>query len=135
MNNNSVIAVPSSNPLQASAVVSDVLAGSLLAFDLDMNLGVLSLQFSETMDISTFRATDITLQSVEDVTLGVAVASHTLSGEVSVSRQDSTLVNLTLLEVDVEAVKQAVALATQQTNTFLAIPHSLIEDQSGVAGT
>lgn len=48
--------------MRASTYVPDRLPPFLLAFSLDMNTGALNLTFNEPVDLTSFRASAITLQ-------------------------------------------------------------------------
>ena len=72
------------NALIASEHFNDATDPRLLAFDMDMNTGVLTLYFSETVDVSTFDFTGITLQLDSIVTQPVHYYNLTSSTELLV---------------------------------------------------
>ena len=59
---NPVTEVNTTSAVMASSFINDGTEPRILAFDMDMNTGVLTLFFSETVDVSTFDFTGIILQ-------------------------------------------------------------------------
>jgi hypothetical protein len=125
---------------QAATFAEDEKAATLVDFDLDLTAEVLTLVFSETMDVSSasFDAKQILLQAGDAA--GANVAEHQLTGELAQpSRADSTQIVVKLTKDDLEAIKVQTGLATggeaDGDNTWISITNELVSDQSGVAVT
>ena len=98
-----------------------------------MKLGVLTLTFSETMDVSSVTVKDnLFIQSKNDVS-GLTDHKHALQGEQVIPRADSTIVKVTLTAADLEAIKLNDNFGTTKANTFVSATSALIKDQAGVS--
>ena len=91
------------NALIASEHFNDATDPRLLAFDMDMNTGVLTLYFSETVDVSTFDFTGITLQLDSTVTQPVHYYNLTSSTELLVD--DAPTVPILISNDDLNVLK------------------------------
>eukprot|EP00043_Microstomoeca_roanoka_P019296 m.215439 g.215439 ORF g.215439 m.215439 type:complete len:1764 (-) comp16975_c0_seq3:279-5570(-) len=71
-------------PIRASLFAPDVVEPQLVASQLDMNFGVLSLNFSEVMNVSSFDVTNVGIQdnalAFRDVDTGERLAAMSLTG-------------------------------------------------------
>jgi len=63
MNNNPVIPIPTTDALQISTFSNDTTQPQIVGFDLDMNRGILSVYFLETINIFSVNYSCITLNS------------------------------------------------------------------------
>jgi len=61
MNNNAVVAINALTPLQAQRFTDDRLAADLVEFDLNMDTALLTLVFSETMNVTSIDVSKIVL--------------------------------------------------------------------------
>ena len=61
MNGNRVVPLPNGNALNVRSFTEDLTQPVLTTFDLDLNTGVISLQFDEIVDASSFDVTQLTL--------------------------------------------------------------------------
>ena len=77
MNSNPVVAIPTSNALPIATFTNDTTRPLILGFDLDMDRGILSIYFLETINSFSVDYSCITLQSNFFGTI-----SHTLTGGV-----------------------------------------------------
>lgn len=77
MSSNPVVSVPGTNAIEVNLFMEDDIRPRLVEFDLDMNQGLLTLVFSETVDVSTLMSDQITLQSMS-VVFNTLAHSHTL---------------------------------------------------------
>ena len=130
---NRVFAINQSLALQASQVFPDTMPPYLMGFVLDLSKSQLILTFSETVIISTFNITQITLQATANGT-GMYV---TLQGGYF-PQQNSGIVIISLLPPDANTLKDlsvARIMATAPSNTFISYPSSLIEDTAGFSVT
>ena len=114
--------------LQAVDFVADSSPPSLELFEFNLNTGVLTLQFTETIQISSFNAAAITLQSQQS---GNPEQNFTLTTGQYASRS-SSVVKITLSEEDLDALKALTELATGVFNTYISITSALAADISGL---
>ena len=128
MNGNSLISISDQHALQASNFTNDTTSPVLLSFNLDMNVGVLELTFSETVDSLTFTVNQFTLQSASNVSEAVQnytlTQPHLLTGDEVILRQG-------LLYMDLNAIKALLSLATNGDDSFLSITSLAVKDMSG----
>ena len=132
MNGQGVVAIAKAKPLPVCHFVDDLKAGEITSYQLDMDDGLLTVFFSETMDAASVAAAEVTLQSGSDAT-AVGAASHKLGGEVVNSRPDLNEISIFLTFDDMEKIKLEDKIATAKTNTYLSASLKFIKDQAGVA--
>ena len=78
MNRNFVTALPPENPLQIKKYVNDTTRPQVVAFDLDMNEGILAIYFLETVDILSVNYSCISLLSSFDGSVSYSLTGGTL---------------------------------------------------------
>ena len=110
----------------AQNVIGDITPPQLIAFDLDMNLGVISLSFDEPVDPSTLVVTQISLQNAATN----MASSLTLSGG-STTSTTNTIMDINLTVNDLNAIKVNPELATNINDTFIALGEGCVEDCAG----
>ena len=125
---NQIVAISPSSPIQAAGIQDDTLPPSLLQFSLNLNNGILRLDFSERVVLSTFNATAITLQNEEVV--GLTTTMITLNGGTP-TLVGTSQVELQLLNEDLNRIKLAPNFGTTVLNTFINLPSEVISDTSG----
>ena len=128
MNGNSLIPISVQHALQASNFTNDTTRPVLLSFNLDMNVGVLELIFSETVDSLTFTVTQFTLQSAFNVS--DAVQNYTLM-QPDLLTGDEVILRQGLLYIDLNTIKSYLYLATNVDDSFLSITSLAVKDMSG----
>ena len=122
------------NPLEpASNVIAlnfteDMGSPMLTSFDFDLNEGLLSLVFSETVNASSFNPSGITIQSVHNAT--IATDQYTLTGGLLTSLVDSTILTLRVTTVDLDIIK-ARGIALENVTTWLTMTSNTVLDMSG----
>ena len=122
INNN--VEIPRYSPLQASGFIPDVSRPEILSFDLDMDSSILTLSFSEVVNISSFDITAIMLQSNSFVTFGTF---YSLQNSTT-AFETLTRVNIFLSDEDANNIKRMTSLATFMNNTYLSIMATLVQD-------
>ena len=127
MNNNSVVAVPDSVALRVSTFTEDSTPPELVSFNLDLNTGVLTLNFSETVDTLTFNVTQFTFQSSENASNSLQMYSLT---EPNLLTGDEVVIAQGLLYVDLNTIKSLGELATSADDTYLWITEAAIQDMN-----
>jgi hypothetical protein len=130
---NQIVLISTSSAQQASEFYNDERAATLEWFSLDMDAGVVLLNFSETMNVSSLVVNGrLALQSAVNST-EPGEELITLQGEVAATRDDSDVVLITLLKDDLEAIKLTDKIGTADVNTFMSFSGNLVSDQNGVA--
>ena len=124
-NGNPSIEIPPSSALQITSHVEDNTRPSLDSFDLDLDNGVLTLIFNESVNITSFDMTQLTLQSDRS---GPS-STYTIIGGVPTQRL-STTIDLSLLVSDLNAIKALPGLASLRSNTYLSITSATIKDMN-----
>ena len=114
--------------LQAVSFIPDTSPPSLELFEFNLNTGTLTLQFTETIDIASFEVTDVTLQNRRTT----PTQRITLTGG-SYPIMNSSVVQITLTDEDLSALKTSTSLVTGTFNTFISIPSTAASDLSGQA--
>ena len=100
----------------------------LISFDLDLDTGLLLLNFSETVDTLTFNVTQYTLQSSSNISFAAQYYSLT---EQSLLTGDEVEIIQELLYFDLNSIKSLGELATSSNNTFLSVTEFAIRDMNG----
>lgn len=124
---NAIAPILDGRALQATRLVNDTSMPVLEAFSLDMDLGHLTLTFSETVNVSSLQFTDITLQRSSSVTFDLY--EYTLTRGSLLSERDDTVVFILIDNDDLNQVKIR-GIASQANRTWLTFPSSLIEDMN-----
>ena len=124
---NPVIAIPVSSPLRVTSYVEDTTSPVLESFNLDMNLGVLTLSFSETIDPKTLDLSQFALQHAQDVVDPQLV--HILTGGV-VNGDPNPWIAINLTDTDLNEIKRLIELATHEGNTYLRMAAAGIQDMN-----
>lgn len=128
-NSNSVQSISRDAPLQLSSngFVSDSSRASIAGFTFDLNDEIISLTFTDVLDISTLDLTQMTVQNSRSSPL----ESYTLSDSTVVSPNSDNF-NISLGSQDKNAIQLNFDLATSEANTFISFGSSLIRDVSGL---
>ena len=124
-----VIAVTDGKAYGVSTFVNDSQPPSFLGFSLNMNVSVLSLSFSEGVDLSTLHTDFITLFPSNDTSDNSSSFSIT-SGSFSQSA-DGTVIEIALSTDDMNAIKANPVLATSSSDTYLQILDGSVKDLVG----
>ncbi|CAI8014679.1 hypothetical protein GBAR_LOCUS9167 [Geodia barretti] len=124
MNGNSVTSTPV--PVMAADFDPDVSSPNLTNATFDFNGGVLTLTFSETINIGTFQSVEVTLQN----DFNEPPSSLPLSGG-TVSEDNSTTVIVYLLENDLNLLKSYSELFTTIYQAWVSVSNMTVEDMSG----
>ena len=123
-------------PLEVGIYENDTTHPELRSFDLDMNEGVLTLYFSESVNVSSLSIGEITLQASENETL--SSFSYTLQyagphpeGSFTNST-DGPIIIVNLGDNDLNEVKRIPELATLDNNTFITLSALVVRDMAGL---
>jgi hypothetical protein len=123
------VEVGAGHAIEESAFVADTTPPSLEHFDLDMDNGVVIFSFSETINPKTFLPTKVTFTNIscDDCEGFLLTGSH----QVSYSLETPQWLELTLLKDDIDELKRLGFLATDISDTYLAIDEAGILDMAG----
>ena len=124
---NAVIPVPLSAALLVSSFTSDVTPPSLLSFSMNMTSGILSMTFSEPVNVASFLFSGITLLSGLPTNHSVPVSNYTLTNGTVVS-PNGQIVVVQLSRHDLDAIIALGDLATSNTTTYLSASETTIVD-------
>ena len=125
-NENFVHEIPFSDALEAAAFISDITPPALLGFDLDLNVGVITLNFSEAVNGTTLNPAGITLLNMNETN---ATSTYSLTNGSVISVEQAT-VEVQLTDFDLDNIKAILDLATNADNTFITIEEAAILDTS-----
>ena len=104
---------------QPEVIDTDSVQFVLWSFALDMNTGMLRMNFSESLIISTIRPNLVTLQNkARNSTQSLTLTDSTAE---SVSAESELSLGIILSETDLNGIKLLEFLATSQENTFISI--------------
>ena len=130
-NANQLSSTPPASALQVNVYTADTTPPILLQFDLDMDTGLLTLVFDETVNTDSINLQGFQLQSNESIEF--AEASYQLTGAISIMAENFTTIKIYLLDSDLNEIKLfSPSLATDELNTFLSF-FTIIEDTSGLS--
>ncbi len=123
---NILIEIPASTTLQATDYFADVTPPELIFFQMDLDSGTIDLSFSETVDLSSFNLTQITLQSSNISTVALLV----LTGGSLTNSTNGDAVQIIISPVDLNGIKALTELCTSPVNCHSAITQSFVTDIS-----
>ena len=125
MQENSIEGIPSDDALIVTSHEEDTTRPTFSSFDLDLNLGILTIEFTESINVSSFDQTQITLQNSRSS----PSAFFQLTGGL-VSQIDSTTIDIDLLTSDFNTIKQIPSLASNSNNAYLSFTSSTVQDMN-----
>jgi hypothetical protein len=125
-----IIGVVDTAAMEPLSYTPDVTPPSLQSFDFNLNAsGTVTLSFTETVDITTFNASAITI-----ITGQGSGTLFTLTGQTSVVPSDAaTEFTLYLTKVDLDELKHIGGLAVNASTTYISFTAGMIMDMAGVS--
>ena len=122
-------AINPANAILVSAYGNDSTMPMLVAFDLDLNTGLLTLSFNEAVNTSTLLLSDITLQDERAANNGI----YRLTGSsVTINAlQNRAVIDVLVGEVDLNAIK-LMPLCYDNQSCYIRHSPSLVTDVSGL---
>ena len=118
--------VPFTDAVPSNLVTPDTNAPSLQGYYLDMDIGVLSLTFSEVVLTSTVNFDQFTLHSTANGSSPLTT-SYTLTGGTTQEVESKTL-NITISDTDLFAIQMITNLATMLDNVYLSFTNESAMD-------
>ena len=119
--------IPVGEAVPVSDIIRDTTAPHVTGFNLDLNLGILNLFFSEIINTTSLDVSGITLQSNRSG----AVASYSLTSESVATGVDFTMSTVHLSVGNLNAIKSISDLATSSENAFISVSAGVILDLYG----
>ena len=119
--------ISNSDALSALSFTSDQVRPMLISWLLDMNRGVMTLSFSETVDITTFQITQLTLQNSASSPISFFTLtnySHLIPADAAAEFEVSLSIN------DINAIQADATIGTSSSDSFLALTPDAISDMS-----
>ncbi len=126
MNRNPIVSRIEIESLPVNNFINDTTPPVLQRFDLNLTSELLTLTFSETVQVSTFNVNQITVQT--DMIISPDMYWMLRAGEVITN--DSTIVIIQLDNNDLNEIKIRTAIATEINNTFISATDMLIQDMN-----
>ncbi len=124
MNNNDVVAIADGTAQQTVTHTPDTTSPNLASWTIDMNSGQLALTFDEPVNAGTLATTAITLQDA-----ATATSSATLTGG-STASANGRVITVSISTTDLNTLKLNTGLVTAQSNSFITLTTSLIDDMN-----
>lgn len=112
--------------LLITSLTADLMRPSLESFDFDLDNGVLTLEFSESVNVTSFDATQITIQSSPSSPTHM----QTLRAGV-VAQRENTILDVTLNGNDLNDIKRLTQLASARSDTYLSLTSATVSDMNG----
>ncbi|KAL5489588.1 hypothetical protein EMCRGX_G018698 [Ephydatia muelleri] len=125
---NNVSSISNELAIQASNYVQDYSNPILLSFGLDMNMGILTLNFSAVVDVTTLNFTGITLQSSPAFVSGIP--TYQLTSGTTSQQHYAVSVVAALSKTDINALQLISNLATQLNNTYISVTPRAIQSDT-----
>jgi hypothetical protein len=123
------------NAIMASGFLDDYTPPYLKSFSLNMNTGVLLLEFNEVVDLSTLDTTKIMLRNNGNGTEYGPSDNYTLSATsvtpLSGLRGNASLVPIELSFTDLNNLKRMKTLGIDENSTYIEFPRTLVKDMVG----
>ena len=123
---NPLVDVPETNAVRVQELIEDLTIPKLLEYDLDLNTGLVTLEFDNVMNPATLDPSAITFQNNRSAT-----TDYDLVGGGTNSSSDYTIV-LELADIDLNGIKRNTEIATGDYNTFITFSADLIDSHGGV---
>ena len=131
MAGNLITTIPRTSALQAYSFSPDSIPPVLESFDMDLNQGMFTLYFNETVNISSLVLTDITFQSAENQLniTNIMFETLTLSGGLLIELRDEPTLNIHFTTNDLNTIKKR-AVCRSPLDCYISLPSSTIRDMN-----
>ena len=133
MNDNPLVEVPDDTAEMASNFTADNVLPRLIAFDLDNNIGTLTLTFSEAVNVETLNISNIVLYASRDANTSDTVEALTpgpFPEYTDTNSSNGVEIVLRLGYTDLYEIQRKRELATLTADTFLAIASGSVLDMN-----
>ena len=131
MAGNFITTIPRTSALQAYSFTPDSIPPVLESFDMDLNQGMFTLYFNETVNISSLVLTDITFQSAENQLniTDILFETLTLSGGFLIQLTDEPTLNIIFTINDLNTIKRR-AVCQSPLDCYIFLPSSTVRDMN-----
>ena len=123
---NPVMQQLSESALRARNFTSDTTPPELVGFVLDLDSGVVTLNFTEAVNGDTLNSTGITFRNINSSN----ATYYTLTGGYS-QHSEQDILEVAITDFDLNNIKALLDLATSENNTYLDLVEASVEDTSG----
>ena len=127
MAGNPAVAILPKSGKPATVVVPDIQGPNLSFFDINMSSAVLTLYFSETVNVSSLLIDSIRLQA----NINYSGDHYTLTSATILTTSNSHILSIQVSDKDMNAIKALSQILTQPSNTFLYLSGGGVADMSG----
>ena len=128
MNSNAVVPrIDGNSALPVAFFTPDSISPGLHVFNIDMDSGILTLEFTETVLADSLNATHITLLSSQNET---DIQMYTLTSNTVTTSNDNTTINIQLSRDDQNLIKYLTELAQNENSTFISLTELTITDMN-----
>ena len=124
---NPLVPIPKSAGIMVSSLTNDTTGPLLRRFTLNLDTGILTLSFSETIRLSSYNSDGITILNRANISF--ATANHTLTGGIVLGTNGPDVL-IQLSPFDLNTLKSYSTLATSRANTFIALDSFSFVDMS-----
>ena len=128
LNLNPVNAVSSSNAVGVRNFILDLTPPSLLSFSANFYIGALSLTFDETVHVSAFDFTALTLVNQPSPS---PTSMYRLTGGSTNSLNSAIIIEISLAVADLNQIRSMDNLATSVSNTYISTTSQAVQDMNG----
>ena len=122
---NPSLPIPDIDAFSPSFYVGDSIPPELERFDFNLSSDSLILYFSETVDVTSLDATEISLYNDSNVTAGIS-----LQGAITYT-PDGPVLMIVLTTLDLNIIKMNENFATSEDNLHITLTNATIEDIDG----
>ena len=123
MNSNSVVEIKKSSGFCVCNFTEDKTGPVMETFDLDLDSDTLTLQFSETVNVSTLLITGFTLSNS-------STAKYTFK-EGAIQPENSHIVAVNMTALDLNEIKRLTSLAISKETSYLSALAGSVKDMNG----
>ena len=131
MNNNPILPIENGAALQTLSFRSDSTGPALVRFDLDMDQGLISLYFTEIVNISSFLINKLTLQASPSVG-NQSLSQYTLTGGNLLTLDNSISVSFLILDYDLDVIKSR-RICSDKFTSWVVFPSGIIQDMTTIS--
>ena len=124
-----VVPITDGKAIQVSVFTPDERPPELIEYQLDMDLGQLNLSFSDTVNLTTFNASGLTILSTNSS--GTESQIRLDINSYSIRSSDGTVIIVTITASNLNEIKYDTNLAVSNLTTYLSIDTATVFDLAG----
>ena len=127
---NTVDLIRNTAAVQVDHFIADDVAPSLASFELNLDIGVLTLMFSEPVQLSTFLPSSVGIQKLRS-SFSDGILLDAASTTVTPHHHLGHILSVTLTAADLDLLLLNSELASDRFTTYLSIANAAVKDTSG----